>query len=484
MATDRSQRGGSFFGVLLLLLLIGGGVYYWTHRAPSPEPRKPKSYTGHPSELRPLDRLVNVPQPSPSVPAPPVPMIPAVPVVPVPDTTPDANLKSIAALIQQGREAEAEARLRQLSQESLSNLRVRHYAAVLWNNLGVLQGNNHGSAAALSSFKTAVSLNPGDPTATVNLTHTLWELKDPRLTRELLENAIRVAPDDPLPHLALADMLYDRDDLAGAVRHLDHATERAASQPEWRSYLEYVTTKIRRAEKAERKYHSRQSSHFMVKFNGAEDYAIWDGVLDVLEDAYRDIGNRFGYYPPQPIIVVLHTRDRFHEASGSPGWADGLFDAVLGRIQIPTQGASTDRAWLSRVLRHEFVHALLHQRVDGRMGAVPTWLNEGLAMQLAGDRWPEIETLVQEEIRLMPLNSLEQGWLGLPPAAARLAYLEGRSAVGYLIDRYGMEKVREILGVLASGQAIGPAVHDRLFISYEDFQRRWVEELNQRTGRL
>jgi hypothetical protein len=223
-----------------------------------------------------------------------------------------------------------------------------------------------------------------------------------------------------------------------------------------------------------------------VKFNGAEDYAIWGEVLDVLEGAYREIGNRFGYYPAQPIVVVLHTRDRFHEASGSPGWADGLFDAILGRIQIPTQGASTDHAWLSRVLRHEFVHALLHQRMEGRLGAVPTWLNEGLAMQLAGDNWPDIDAVIREDFRLIPLNSLEGGWLGMPPPVARLAYLEGNSAVGYLIDRFGMEKVREILGELASGQRIAPAVQDRLFITYEDFQRRWVEEINQRiqTGRL
>jgi Flp pilus assembly protein TadD len=477
-----SQRGGGTFRTLLLLILIGGGFYYWTHRAPAPAPPQATGPVFAPrSAPTAPDRHTSSP-----VPARHIPITQATPIATVPDTSAESTLKAIAVLIQERREAEAEARLRQLSQDSLSNLRVRHYAAVLWNNLGVERAKTRGSAAALSSFKMAVSLNPGDPTATVNLTHTLWETKDPALTRDLLENAIRVAPADPLPHLALADMLYDRDDLAGAVMHLDHATERAAAQPELRAYLEFVTTKIKRAEKAEQKYQSRQSSHFVVKFNGAEDYAIWAEVLDVLEGAYREIGNRFGYYPAQPIVVVLHTRDRFHEASGSPGWADGLFDAILGRIQIPTQGASTDHAWLSRVLRHEFVHALLHQRMEGRLGAVPTWLNEGLAMQLAGDNWPDIDAVIREDFRLIPLNSLEGGWLGMPPPVARLAYLEGNSAVGYLIDRFGMEKVREILGVLASGQRIAPAVQDRLFISYEDFQRRWVEEINQRiqTGRL
>jgi tetratricopeptide (TPR) repeat protein len=475
--------------LFLLALLVGLAAYYWSHRqAPSP-PHQPLSlHTRSPvsTPILPARPAFPTPHEAPIPPARQARLAPQ----PEPPTLPTlgyaTTLKAIAALIQGGRLAEAEAQLKALPPDALENLRMRHYAAVLWNNLGVAQSQAHGASAGISSFRSSLALNPGDPAAIVNLTRTLWETKDPSLDRELLERAIRLAPSDPLPHLALADMLYDRDDLAGALAHLDEASKLATSDPGLRTYLEFVTAKVRRAEKAEQRYLSRQSSHFMVKFDGGEDYAIWTQVLDILEEAYRDIGNRFGYYPSQPITVVLHTRGRFQEASGSPAWADGLFDSILGRIQVPTQGALTDQAWLARVLRHEFVHALLHQRVEGRLQAVPTWLNEGLAMQLAGDNWPEIETLVRDEVRLIPLNALEGGWLGLPPAAARLAYLEGKSATGYLIDRFGMEKVREIVGLLASGRTIGPALHDRLFISYEDFQNRWVEELNQRirTGRL
>lgn len=408
------------------------------------------------------------------------------PVTDLPSSSDEATLKLIAGLIQQDRVAEAQAQLNALSPDTLANLRYRHYAAMLWNNLGVAQANKGGTAAGLASFKTAASLNPSDASATVNLTRALWETKDPGLTKDFLENAVRVASTDPLPHLALANLLYDSDDLVGATLHLDHAIQHSAAHPELREYLQVVSVKVRRAGKAEQNYRSRQSSHFTVKFDGAEDYAIWTQVLDILEDAYRDIGRRFGYYPSEPIVVVLHMRDRFQDASGSPAWADGLYDGILGRIQIPTQGALTDQAWLARVLRHEYVHAMLHHRVEGRIGAVPTWLNEGLAMQLAGDNWPDIETVVNGEIRLIPLTALEGGWTRMPPAVARLAYLEGKSAAGYLIDRFGISKVQEIIGLLAGGQTFGPALHDRLFITYDDFQRRWIEELNQRilTGRL
>jgi hypothetical protein len=185
-------------------------------------------------------------------------------------------------------------------------------------------------------------------------------------------------------------------------------------------------------------------------------------------------------------MVVLHARETFQAATGSPAWADGLYDPVLGRIKVPTQGALTDQAWLTRVLRHEYVHALLHDRVGGRLGAVPTWLNEGLAMQLAGDPWPDLDKVIRGQVTLINLSSLEGPWVGLPANVATVAYLEGNSATLYLIDRYGMDKVREIVGQIANGQPIAAAMQDRLAITYEQFQQRWLDELNEKmkAGRM
>lgn len=224
----------------------------------------------------------------------------------------------------------------------------------------------------------------------------------------------------------------------------------------------------------------RDSSHFQVKFDGGEDYEIWSRVLEILEDAYRDIGQQLGYYPSKPIVVVLVTKETFHGASKGPAWSDGLFDPFAGRIKIPTQGALTDHAWLTRVLRHEYVHALLHDRMGGRVGAIPTWLNEGVAMQLAGDPPPDISDLVRGEVQLVPLTFLEGPWGGFSQKLATVAYLEGNSATVYLIDRFGMHKLRELITMLAAGQPIATAMQDRLFFPYDEFQRRWVDHLNEK----
>ncbi|MGH7254418.1 MAG: peptidase MA family metallohydrolase, partial [Nitrospirales bacterium] len=266
---------------------------------------------------------------------------------------------------------------------------------------------------------------------------------------------------------------------AGSARHLDQATRTIVKKPGLRSYLNILSDKLKRADKAEHRFVAKSSLHFRVKFNGVEDYFLWDKVLDILEEAYREIGQKFGYFPEEAITVVLHTQQTFQAATGSPAWADGLYDSALGRIQIPTQGALTNREWLRKVLRHEFVHALLHQRM-GTRGRVPQWLNEGLAMQLAGDDWPDLDQVIDAEVTLIPLNSLEGSWGGFPGNLATMAYLEGNSATRFLIERFGMERARAIVDTLAQGKPIGAAIKDRLFMDYQAFQEQWIVNLNEK----
>ncbi len=207
-----------------------------------------------------------------------------------------------------------------------------------------------------------------------------------------------------------------------------------------------------------------------MKFDGEADQATWAVVLEILEEAYREIGQKFGHFPSKTIVVVLHAKSTFQSATGSPVWADGLFDPVLGRIQVPAQDALADRAWLTRVLRHEFVHALLHDQLGPAGSAVPTWLNEGLAMELSGDRWSDLDQILQQQFTLIPLPALEGEWGGLSGEAATVAYMEANSAVHYLIDRFGMPRVQELLAHLKARQALSAAMQSQLSVSYEQFQ--------------
>ncbi len=397
----------------------------------------------------------------------------------VPPTSHEASLEAVRDEIEKHNLSLAETKLKELPPAVLSDATTKIFVATLWNNLGLQQERLHGTQASVKAFKRAADLDDSNPVILLNLAHAYWEQRDRGLNAEFLMKLMKVAPKEPFPHLAMADLLQEQDDLQEATKHLAQAADRARQDPALQSYLTAVTTKIHRTRSVESHMTARSSTHFVVKFDGEEDQNTWTLVLEILEEAYREIGQTFRHFPSKPIMVVLHAKDSFQGATGSPVWADGLYDSTLGRIQIPTQGATTDRKRLASVLRHEYVHALLHDRLGTSSGALPTWLNEGLAMQLAGDAWPELDQAMQGDIKVIPLTYLEGSWGALPAGTSAVAYLEANSATRYLIERWGMAGVDELLKALEVKSTMATALQNKLFVSYEQFHRQWLESFER-----
>jgi hypothetical protein len=215
--------------------------------------------------------------------------------------------------------------------------------------------------------------------------------------------------------------------------------------------------------------------HFAVQFDGPDDHPTWMRIHAMLEYAYEEIPPRLGYLPARPIQVILHTGQKFSGSAGSPHWADTLFDHRSGSIHLPTQGALDDLALFSRILRHQFVHALFHEQAKQNGPSLPTWLMEGLALHMTEDPWPDIEESRQKNPPLMPLPSLHKSWAQLPSASLPTAYLTASTATQHLIDRYSMYTIRQLMNVLMAGQPLETAMQQKLSLSYEQFQRQWAQ---------
>ena len=142
--------------------------------------------------------------------------------------------------------AETEAALRALGKTQIARPRDKAYVAALWNNLGVQQEKNGGIEVSVKAFKRAVALAPRNPTALLNLTQAYWGLRHPSLTPQFLEGVTQVAPDDPFPHLALAELLMDKGRHVDAVQHLKRARARIHRDSNLTALLEKLEAKTAR----------------------------------------------------------------------------------------------------------------------------------------------------------------------------------------------------------------------------------------------
>lgn len=429
-----------------------------------------------------------------------------------PGRAPNEALSEIRRELERGNLSETARRLRELAPSQPGQVGVEKFLVAMWNNLGVQQKKVRGPDIAVEAFRRAVALDPANPVANLNLAHAYWELHAPALTREFLDRVIRLNPGEPFPRIVMAERLIGAGDQEAAARYLAAATERAVLDPTLRASAERLAVKIRRSglsvvssrssvdlnetatsrapvvetdktgapanDKIESPVEPSLETgqdHFVVKFVGTEDRETWERVRAVLEYAYREIGGKLGPYPSAPISVVLHPDEPFLDLTGTPAWADMLFDSASGEIHLPLQGALNDLARLSRVIRHEFVHALLQDRIGSNMGELPTWIVEGLAMQLAEDPWPDVEEANEAALALMPLGRLEGPWSRLSKESLPGAYLEAQLATRTLLDRYTPAKVRQLLTSRGDGKNLHAVMRARFPLTDDMVQARWKE---------
>ena len=318
-------------------------------------------------------------------------------------------------------------------------------------------GKNEQAAAA---FADALRAEPRDPSLYLGAGLAAQLLGDTAKARESLEQALRLAPDYTPASLLLGDLLYRQSDLQGAIAVYEAAIKYAADDNTLRARL----TQLREEPSPERGFFQSQSAHFTVLFEGPADEELARRAVDVLEQAYWNVGTALYTFPDHVITVVLYTEEQFRDTTRSPSWAAAAYD---GRIRIPMRGALEQAPGeLERVLTHELTHAMI--RAIAPRG-VPTWLNEGLAVMFepGGRAWAST-TLAEGDARI-PLEQLAGSFDGFSGNQARIAYAESGEAARRLFDEVGGAGVVALLQDIARGVPLADAFHQRVLTPYSAF---------------
>jgi tetratricopeptide (TPR) repeat protein len=330
--------------------------------------------------------------------------------------------------------------------------------------IAMMEKGDYGSAR--DRFQRAVRMNDSDYVAHYLLGRTLFHLKEYDSSEKELQKTVQLQPTrHPLAYVYLGDIAYLRNDTQKAKEYWEKAHDLAPSLPG----LDQRLAKADHDTKVEQKFIQYDSVHFAVKYEGAERYEAGAIVLDILEDAYRDIGRELGHYPLEKVQTILYSNEQFHEIPGIPGWSGAVYD---GKIRLGIGGVTSPTQALRAVLFHEYTHAVVRDITP----RCPAWLNEGLAQVFEGRKAPP-ELRSDKSHKGPILANLEIPFRNLSAQQAKLAYVISLSAVEYLIDRYGMPRVRNLLQDLAKYPDTASAIDNALYVSYEQFERDWRKSI-------
>ncbi len=355
-----------------------------------------------------------------------------------------------------------------LSMASAQTAEQNAYARFLKTGSGQIKVGDY--QAARDSFQRALEYNDSASEGHLGLGIACFYLRDDSETERELSKTLELNPKSSIAYQFLGELYYRKDDLKTAVSYWEKAVELNPNATNIRERLD----RIRKEHNAEKDFNREVASHFLIKYEGREKIDTGRIVIRILEDAYGEVGRSLSFYPDQEIQVILYSGQQFQEVTSAPGWSSGLFD---GKIRLPIGGIERETQALRMNLFHEYTHAAV-RAITPRC---PTWLNEGLAQYFEGR---QIDPRQQENLKqlaqagtLPSLTNLEGSFMGLSGSQAQSAYLISLSSVRYLIDTFGLYRVKGVLDELARGADTNTALGRGIMLSYEEFQLGWKRSL-------
>jgi tetratricopeptide (TPR) repeat protein len=214
------------------------------------------------------------------------------------------------------------------------------------------------------------------------------------------------------------------------------------------------------------KFQTLTNAHFILRMSAAEAAIYGAKVLALLGRARTVLCAKYGIELTRPTIVEIfpEQKDFAVRTFGMPGGA-GYLGVCFGSVitaNSPASQAAHPANW-EAVLWHEFCHVVTLSLTKNKM---PRWLSEGISVyeeRLANPVWGQRMTPRYREMilgqELTPVGDLSAAFLA-PKSDMHLqfAYYESSLAVEFLVQQFGADKLKAILGDLARGVEINQAI--------------------------
>lgn len=213
------------------------------------------------------------------------------------------------------------------------------------------------------------------------------------------------------------------------------------------------------------------TSHFYIRYHGEEYYDIVRLLGKILENSINFITEKLNYTLYGRINVLLYPK-KMNSDLPLPDWTGALFD---GKIRLSYAVFGEDINKIERTCKHELTHAVVYQINSSTK--TPVWLNEGLAqyMEFSPNQFDKLK-----EYRYKPSNKynielkyLSDSFMNMDSSMAQYAYRKSLSALIFLIDNYGFDRVSIMLSRLKENDDFEEIMRNTIGLDYEALENDW-----------
>lgn len=296
-----------------------------------------------------------------------------------------------------------------------------------------------------------------------------WVLARQSLTESLVHD-----DRNPLTYELLGDISNLEDELDEARRfyHQAYALEPSPS-------LKEKIEKLQREEAVNGTLATAGDEFFIVKYATlplSEDAFPYG---ELLRKTYEQLSREFAYSLRQKLVVLIYEEEDFRKITEQPHWVSGLYD---GKVRMPVRIRGLRSHDLEPLAAHEMTHAFVAAMSAGR---APAWIHEGLAQYEETKIRPPDMIVYESAVAtgtLLPWDQVlsQAGAVSREdPLLVSLFYQESLAIVQYLVGRYGMFPVRQLLEEYAKGRDSDEAFRNVFKAPIEQLEKEWQATIQE-----
>lgn len=298
-----------------------------------------------------------------------------------------------------------------------------------------------------------------------------FEKGEYKLAHEAASESLQLEPRNPLAWELLGELANLQQDFEKAKDYYQKSY-RLNPSPRVKAKLE----KLGKEQLVESKLDTYDEEHFIIKYRRGDPRYEGAMLKDLLFTTYRAVSRDLGFYLRNKIVVLFYEADEFRYVTEQPHFVGGLYD---GKIRLPAYRKGMTERDLRALVRHEMAHAFVAYMSGLR---APAWVQEGLAEYEENKVRPvdlsvlkaarrSGETIPIDRFLLMGADMKSQ------PGELALFYQQAFSFTSYLVERFGMYRIKEILGEMKKGNDSFTAIENVLRISSARLEKEWLASL-------
>lgn len=225
---------------------------------------------------------------------------------------------------------------------------------------------------------------------------------------------------------------------------------------------------------------------FRLRTHREERALMQTYAVPLLRRAYAEMQKRYGFTPAGPVTIELYA-DATHFAVRTSGMPQlGVQGVCFGKVLTALSPRGGEFNW-GQILWHELSHVFHVQLSKSR---VPRWFTEGLAeyeTKRARPEWKrEDDRALYDALEAGSLPKLAQLNKAFTHArdaeALMVAYYASSVAVEYVVERFGFDKIAQMLALYAEGLPSEAVFERSLGVSLDTLDREFREHLRARLG--